>query len=99
MSCATSHSKLCTQAVLAPVVEWYLAKDVVAYDAREPMCVFIEDHGKHIRITKKLGLRTWNERPLGWVQVTIVADSVHDSLIVSITTLDGRSPQECPHTR
>lgn len=87
ITAATSHPKLCTQAVLAPVVEWYLAKGIVAHDAGEPMCVSVGDRGRRVRVTKTLGLRTWSEVSRGRVRVTIDADGPHNSLVVNIATL------------
>lgn len=83
---ATSHPKLCTQAVLAPVVEWYLNAQIVAYDAREPMHVSIDYGGTQVQIVKKLGLRTWSGHILGTAHVTMVADAVHNSLVIHVKT-------------
>lgn len=91
---ATGFPRLCTQAVLAPIVEWYLYHDVVAHELPggcAPLCIDVTHRGKIIAVHKPLALRTWSGFRLGCVEVTVVADSSRDSLVVSLASREAGS--------
>lgn len=86
---ATGFPRLCTQAVLAPIVEWYLHHDMVAHELPggcAPLSIDVTHGGRIIAVHKRLALRTWSGFRLGCVEVTVVADSSRDSLVVSLAS-------------
>ena len=89
------HPRMCTQAVLAPVVEWFIKCGIVMYERRSPMQVNIEK-GK-ISILKTLGLRSWDNNHMGDTDVCIHAE--RGMVIVSLftTQCDERIAQGKSH--
>ena len=63
------HPRMCTQAVLAPVVEWFRDDGVMLFERHSPMRVNIE-RGE-ITVRKKLGLRTLDYIYLGDVDISV----------------------------
>jgi hypothetical protein len=53
-----AYPRMCTQAVLAPPVEWLMRHGWVAYEVGAPMVV--ECRGKSVEVRKRLGLMRWN---------------------------------------
>ena len=88
-----SHPRLCTQAVLAPPVEWLLRHGWVAHEVGSPMVVECSDKGVEVR--KRLGL--WREDDetrlvVGastHVDVRVAAD--RRMVVVSLRRVRGRS--------
>lgn len=82
---AASHPRLCTQAVLAPPVEWLVRAGVVAHEpeeGRRPMVV--EADGAITRVRKRLGLRSAEGgEALGVMDVGVHADAAHDAVVVT----------------
>jgi hypothetical protein len=80
----TSYPRLCTQAVLAPPLEWLLEADLVAHELprKEPMRVRIDPLGG-VSVVKRLGVKDAHAS-LGTVllQVTTHKD---DCVVVSVT--------------
>ena len=97
VTAAVSHPRLCTQAVLAPPVEWLLRAGWVAHElpAAEPMVV--DAGARTVRVCKRLGLRdahdvaTDDESDL--LDIGVHADAVHQSVVV---TLVRRRPAPRP---
>ena len=84
-----SIPELCTQCVLAPVVEWYMNEGIIAHECRgeastRRMTVWIENGGKIVCVRKLLGLRDWHGRRLGRVNVEVFACHATDSVVVSL---------------
>ena len=54
----TPHARLCTQAVMAPPVEWLIAADLIAYElpSHPPLEVDVLSDGA-VRVRKLLGVR------------------------------------------
>ena len=85
----TSYPRLCTQAVLAPPLEWLLEADLVAHELphKEPMRVRIDPSGG-VSVLKRLGVKDSCDQSLGSVllQVTTHKD---DCVVVSLTPQRG----------
>ena len=82
-----SHPRLCTQAVLAPPVEWLIRAGVVAHEpeaGRWPMVV--ETDGAITVVRKRLGLRSCESgERMGEADVQVHADASHGAVVVTIT--------------
>ena len=101
---AASHPRMCTQAVLAPPVEWLMRAGLVAHELHGgvfPMVV--EVGGGLIRVFKRLGIRTDRlvaealapacaTRVQHVVDISVHADALHQSVVVTMT------PGNHPHT-
>ena len=70
-------ARLCTQAVLAPPVEWLLAHDLVAHELRDGGPMEVDVDASTVRVAKRLGLREWDdlERSRGALRLTVLADA------------------------
>jgi hypothetical protein len=68
---ATFYPRLCTQAGLAPVVEWLLHADVVAHELGGAPLVVAVDAAGDVDLAKRLGLRAWDGAPRGAVAVRL----------------------------
>lgn len=66
---ATLYPRLCTQAGLAPVVEWLLHADVVPHEVGAPLRVAVD--AGDVDLAKPLGLRTWDGAPRAAVAVRL----------------------------
>lgn len=78
---ATRLGRFCTQAVLAPPVEWLLLRmGLVAHEVSDdgeslPMVATVSQGGRCVHVAKRLGLREWmSETPRGRVLVEVYAD-------------------------
>lgn len=78
---ATRLGRFCTQAVLAPPVEWLLlhmgliAHEVSDDDEPLPMVATISQGGRCVHVAKRLGLREWmSETSRGRVLIEVYAD-------------------------
>ena len=80
---ATRLGRLCTQAVLAPPVEWLLLRmGLIAHEvascsqeAALPMTAAISHGGRCVHVTKRLALREWmSDVPRGRVLIELHAD-------------------------
>jgi hypothetical protein len=83
---SASHPRLCTQAVLAPPVEWMIRAGAVAHEPEEgrwPMVV--EADGAITRVRKRLGIRCYESgERIGEVDVHVHADALHGAVVVTI---------------
>ena len=83
---SASHPRLCTQAVLAPPVEWMIRAGAVAHEPEEgrwPMVV--EADGAITRVRKRLGIRCRESgERMGEVDVHVHADALHGAVVVTI---------------
>lgn len=83
---SASHPRLCTQAVLAPPVEWMIRAGAVAHEPEEgrwPMVV--EADGAITRVRKRLGIRCCESgERMGEVDVHVHADALHGAVVVTI---------------
>jgi hypothetical protein len=78
----TSYPRMCTQAVMAPVVEWLTGMGWIAHEVpRSPLKV--ELSGNKIVIQKTLGIWGSEEDAPEGVHVTITVDTQIASVIVS----------------
>ena len=80
---ATRLGRFCTQAVLAPPVEWLLLRmGLIAHEIPStleeealPMVATVSHGGKCVHVTKRLGVREWmSETTSGRVLVEVFAD-------------------------
>ena len=82
---ATRAPRLCTQAVLAPVVEWFLAEGKILHEVMggvRPMCVdLLEDE---VVVRKTLGVGTWGGPTARTIDLTLAADLRHNMMVVEI---------------
>lgn len=83
-----SHPRMCTQAVLAPPLEWLLRSGIVAHElpgGKWPMVVDADDEA--IRVSKRLAIRPWDAEaptgPRGTLFLSVHADVVHGVAVVS----------------
>ena len=95
---ATAHPRLCTQAVVAPVLEWLLHAGWIAHElgdgAAAPLAVDVARHGATTRATKRLGLRTWAGASGGEATVRVEGDARRHTLVASVAVhLPRRSPR------
>ena len=93
-----SHPRLCTQAVLAPPLEWLIRSGVMIHELRGgifPMVVDVK--GSLIRVCKRLGMQykqcldddePTNTTP---VDICVCADVTHKSVVVTISPLTKRN--------
>lgn len=82
----TFFPRLCTQAVLAPIVEWLLACDVVLYESGRSLYATIVSGDVHV--TKQLLMRTWEGVFLGKVEVHVTSQASADALWVRFCRMD-----------
>ena len=73
-------ARLCTQAVLAPPVEWLLAHGLVAHEVHDGGPMQVDADGGTVRVSKRLGLRTWEDdlgcgESRGALRITVFADA------------------------
>lgn len=82
----TLFPRLATQAVLAPVVESLLmtTPGVVCYECGAPMCVDVHPCTGDVRVSKHLGLRTWEGDSLGETHVCLETEIASNSIFVSM---------------
>lgn len=83
-----THPRLCTQAVLAPPVEWLLTQTgMVAREVGCPMVVEVTARGD-VRVRKKLGVRPWHHKDEDddeeTLDVHLASDARHDALVVTL---------------
>ena len=77
--------RLCTQAALAPVVEFLLHAGVIAHELPEPRGPCVADvDGPSTVVRKRLGLRDWDGVALGAATVTLLADERRCTLTASL---------------
>ena len=71
----TSHARLCTQAVMAPPVEWLIAANLIAYElpSHPPLEADILSNGA-VSVRKMLGVRTSEGSPRDNVEITVEVD-------------------------
>ena len=79
----TRFPRMCTQAVLAPVVEWFRNEGVFMFERRTPMYIDI-DHGR-ITVRKLLGLKMLDGLPIGNAHVTIQAAGTNAVISVTVS--------------
>jgi hypothetical protein len=79
---STFYPRLCTQASMAPVVEWFLGMDRVAHEVAQPLVIDVTPHTLHVR--KRLGLRTWEGTDACTVTVTLAAHLPRQTLTVAV---------------
>ena len=76
------HPRLCTQAVLAPIVEWFHRNGLMLHETRTPLRLKI--HGGHITVHKRLRVcEASTLASLGEVSVTVHAG--HSDVVVSVS--------------
>ena len=84
---STRAPRLCTQAVLAPVVEWFLREDMLLHEVmgmRNPMVVHVRHGGDEVVIQKVLGVGGWEGGGNRTVRVTMAADVRNDVMVVEV---------------
>ena len=80
----TAFPRLCTQAVFAPIVEWFLYNDYVTHDAGEPLKVQIDASSGDVSLLKRFSLRDWNGNILRDATAHVTSDIRTDSLWIWI---------------
>lgn len=90
---ATAHPRLCTQAVVAPVVEWLLHAGWIAHEpggaASAPLAVEVTTSGAATRASKRLGLRTWAGASGGEATVLVHGDARRHTLVATVVRHGG----------
>ena len=74
---AALHPRICTQAALAPPLEWLLPHGLLAHEVGGgafPMMADVDENGV-VTVTKRLGIRKWGhtQSPCGHVTICIKA--------------------------
>ena len=83
---ATFFPRLCTQASVAPVVEWLLRTGGVAHELPDaaPLEARITHGGDRLVVRKCVGLRTWDGTEFGAWRLGLDADVARHSLVASV---------------
>lgn len=68
----TMFPRLCTQAALAPIIEWLLHAGYVAHESKMPLVITV-DHG-NVRLQKMLAIRKWDAEDMGHVCIRVWTD-------------------------
>jgi hypothetical protein len=84
------HPRLCTQAVLAPPLEWLILQGMVAHEVEGgsfPMSVDVDEWGL-VAVTKTLSVRPWDHDVTSYCSpffLTISVRAFTDTVVVSFT--------------
>ena len=82
---AASHPRLCTQAVLAPPVEWLLRSGMVVHELRGSFPMVVDVRRDVTHVSKLLGVCTWDfESRRGVLSCDIHADARCGMVIVAL---------------
>lgn len=65
--------RFCTQTVFAPVVEWFVKKDIILHEMYGPVLVEVNNQGRTVCVEKWLGMMTWNGTSFGSCRIQIHA--------------------------
>lgn len=76
--------RFCTQTVFAPVVEWFLKKNVLLHELNGPVVVDVHDRGRTVRVEKWLGMMTWNGTSFGSCRIRIHACRINHWVSVDL---------------
>lgn len=84
---AALHPRICTQAALAPPLEWLIPHGLLAHEVGNgafPLTADVDKYGV-VTVTKRLGIRKWGHKhsPCGFVTVCIKA--YPDVVVVGFT--------------
>lgn len=79
---ATFYPRLCTQASLAPVVEWIFQAGRIAHEVAQPQVVDVRSDTIHVR--KRLGLRTWEGADACTATVTLFVHLGRQTVTVAL---------------
>ena len=55
---AALHPRFCTQAALAPPLEWLVPHGILAHELGSPMMADVDEYGV-VTVSKRLGVRKW----------------------------------------
>lgn len=77
------HPRLCTQAVLAPPVEWLMRAGAVAHECKHRMEVYVSADGADVEVFKTLGVWVDDERT-GTAWVHVHTDAAHDVIGIDL---------------
>lgn len=87
---ATAYPRLCTQAVLAPPVEWLCRAGFVAHEVHPLQPMVVDVRCALLRVSKRLGLRRMDDgRHCGVVDILLHADLKHGSVVVTLLRRKG----------